>query len=112
MPGDGDGGGRLADSAPGVLVSGRPPAPAVASEEKQPPRARDIAEMLFHEWANRPENPVTFNQEQKAVVALVVGQVEAIVDYQRAVHRRESPKPVEQMALLLHGEGGTGKRRW
>ena len=87
LPGDGDGAGGLADSVPGVLASGRPPAPAVASEEKQPPRARDIAESLFHEWATRPENPVTFNREQKAVVALVVGQVEAIVDFQRAVRR-------------------------
>ena len=48
-------------------------------------------------------------QEQEAVVALVVGQVEAIVEYHRADKNGESPKPVEQMVLLLHGEGGTGK---
>ena len=47
LPGDGDGGGGLAHSAPAMLASGRPPAPAVAGEEEQPPRARDIAKRLF-----------------------------------------------------------------
>ena len=112
LPEEGSGGAGLASLAPGVLVTGRPPAPAVESKEKEPPRARVIAERLFDELKERPQaegGPLIFNQEQKAVVALVVGQVEAIVDYKRAVDRGESPKPLEQMTLLLHGQGGTGK---
>ena len=84
LPGDGDGRGGLAGSASAALVPGRPPAPAVAGEDDEgPPLARDVAQRLFDEWETRADNPLTFNKEQKAVVALVVGQVEAIVAYEK-----------------------------
>ena len=47
MRADGDGGGGVEPSAPAVLVPGRPPAPAVAGDEKRPPRARDVAERRY-----------------------------------------------------------------
>ena len=36
-------------------------------------------------------------------------QVEAIVSHKEALARGEAPEPPEQMVLLLHGQGGTGK---
>ena len=103
----GDGG---VPGAAGVsLASGRGLGPAVAGVVAAPPRAREVADALMREWADRRENPVVFSEEQKAVIALVVGQVEATVSFRQAVERGEDPEPVEQMVLLLHGQGGTGK---
>ena len=104
-----DVGSGVAGLASGVLVSARPPASAQVSEESSSPRPRDIADRLLRQWAARAENPVKFIQEQKAVVALVLGQVEAIVSYNAALEAGENPLPLEQMTLLLHGQGGTGK---
>ena len=108
-PADGAGADAQVQLPPNVVAAGRPPAPAVASEEVPPPRPRQIAERLFREWETRQDNPVKFNREQKAVVALVVGQVEAVQAHRQAVLNGEEPVPVEQMALLLHGQGGDGE---
>ena len=97
-------------AATGVVRAGglEPPSPR-ASVVQAPPRPHERAARLVREWAERAENPVVFNQEQMEVIALVVGQVERIVSHREAVERGDSPEPPEQMVLLLHGQGGSGK---
>ena len=97
------------DAAVPALATGREPGPAVARELLPPPRPCEIAARLFREWAERADDPVVFSEEQKAVVALVVGHLEAVLAFRRAVDRGEEPEPVEQLVLLLHGQGGSGK---
>ena len=63
----------------------------------------------MEEWATRTPHPVLFNSEQKSVIALIVGQIEAVVETREARERGEDVEDPEQMVMLLHGQGGSGK---
>jgi len=70
-------------------------------------RPSSYARHLIRELGDRAEDPIKLSQDQIDLTAVVAQHMDAI--HMARTHGDAVSEPLQQMVLLLHGQGGSGK---